>query len=87
MDDRLRQQLDSLRTDLASNASLDADSRAAAQKLLDDVARVIQSKSPPGAPQSITDRLESLAVRFETDHPSLGAGLREITDLLLKVGI
>jgi Domain of unknown function (DUF4404) len=34
-----------------------------------------------------TPRLEALAVRFETDHPSLAALLRRLVDLLGKAGV
>ncbi|MGH8149974.1 MAG: hypothetical protein ACRETB_08380 [Steroidobacteraceae bacterium] len=32
-------------------------------------------------------RLEALAVRFETEHPALGQGLRQLVDFLSNAGI
>jgi hypothetical protein len=37
--------------------------------------------------EASTPRLESLAVRFEADHPGLAATLRRLIDLLGKAGI
>jgi hypothetical protein len=42
------------------------------------VARTVEASTP---------RLESLAVRFEADHPGLAATLRRLIDLLGKAGI
>jgi len=39
------------------------------------------------AVEASTPRLESLAVRFEADHPGLAATLRRLIDLLGKAGI
>lgn len=39
------------------------------------------------AAEEHTPRLESLAVQFEADHPSLAATLRRLVDLLGKAGI
>ena len=40
----------------------------------------------PGAEPNIS-RLESLAARFEADHPGLADTLRQLGDLLVKAGI
>jgi hypothetical protein len=37
--------------------------------------------------RSLQERLEKLAVRFETDHPAVGTALRQAMDALSKAGM
>jgi hypothetical protein len=52
--------------------------------LLGDIEGVL-AKGPSG--QTDTSGLESLAVKFEADHPALADGLRRLADTLAKAGI
>ena len=44
-------------------------------------------QSRPAPALGATHRLETLAVDFEADHPSLAASLREFIDLLGRAGL
>jgi FXSXX-COOH protein len=35
----------------------------------------------------LVEQLDALAVRFEADHPALGAAIRQVVDALAKAGI
>jgi len=70
--------------------SLDADSRKLLSTLVHDIDRALGKGGPRGVADAAgahTPRLESLAVRFEADHPGLAEVVREIIDALARVGI
>jgi len=70
--------------------SLDAESRKLLSVLVRDIDRALGRGGTRGvahAARSHTPRLESLAVRFEADHPGLAEVIREIIDALARVGI
>ena|SRR5580698_6995901 len=75
--------------------SVDAGSRELLTQVMGDIERALaaQGAAPQGAPatgsatEANTSRLETLAVRFEADHPALAATLRRLVDLLGEVGI
>lgn len=65
---------------------------AASRRLLKDLTQDIERKVRGGAARAelgkeSLPRLEALAVRFETEHPALAEGLRQLIDLLGKAGI
>jgi hypothetical protein len=83
-DEDLRVLLAQLHTRLGRAKSLDNESRA----LLTTVARDIETTlGRSGAPKKTSDRLEALALRFETDHPAIAEVLREIIDTLGRAGV
>ncbi len=73
--------------------SVDTASREQLGQVMGDLERALGQGGPAGAPGATADvggsapRLESLAVRFEADHPSLAATLRRLIDLLGNAGI
>jgi hypothetical protein len=77
--------------------SVDTASREQLGQVMGDLERALGEGGPTGAPGAGADvggavggsapRLESLAVRFEADHPSLAATLRRLIDLLGNAGI
>jgi hypothetical protein len=83
--DELHRTLERLRDELRRSSSLDEESR----RLLHDVARDAERlpKSSGTTTHSWVERLEELAVRFEADHPTLGASLRELMEILGKAGV
>ena len=89
MDKELREQLASLHTELARTSSVDAQSRELLISVLGDITRLLGSSSGarPEERQSVTERLDELAVEFEAEHPALGAALRQVVDTLAKAGI
>ena len=78
----LKTLLRQLHAELAGGASrVDAESR----KLLDLVVADIEHLGV--AAESAPGRIESLALRFEVEHPRVAATLRQIGDVLAKAGI
>jgi len=69
-----------LRTTLDANPKLDATTRDSLQLLQRDIAHALHD-------ESVTQRLEDLAVRFETEHPAAGTAIREVVNTLVRVGM
>jgi hypothetical protein len=80
-DNSLHELLERLRGHLKSG-SVEADAQQQLHSLVHDI-----EHRPGEATGSATQRLESLAVRFEASHPDLAATLREAVDLLGKAGL
>jgi hypothetical protein len=79
-DSTLAAQINQLRNTLNKSTSLDSATRDSLQLLQSDIARVLHD-------ESVTQRLEELAVRFETEHPAAGTAIREVVNTLVKVGM
>jgi Domain of unknown function (DUF4404) len=81
----LQKTLTRLHEELQGSPRVDDESRRLLQQIMQDVRHL------PGPETASTDgqqhRLEALAVRFEVDHPTLAATLREFIDLLAQAGI
>lgn len=75
-----------LHAELDRTAVLDDESRRLLGVVLDDVRR-IGAAPATGDAETTPGNLEALAVRFEADHPTLAAALRQVADLLGKAGI
>lgn len=84
---RLRELLARVRERLGEAAGLDADSRKHLAALVSDIDSELGRGGPSGAASTHAPRLESLAVRFEADHPGLAEVIREVIDALVRVGI
>ena len=73
--------LQRLHEELARAQTLDGESRRLLDLVLADIERLgVAVPTTPGG-------LETLAVRFEADHPAVAAALRQVGDLLGKAGI
>ena len=73
-----------------SQARVDPESRKHLSAAVHDIDRALGEGGPQGASETAgthVPRLESLAVRFEADHPGLAEVIREIIDALVRVGI
>jgi len=80
----LRELLVRLRERLTQTRALDADSR----KHLSAMVSEIDTELGRGAAASThAPRLESLAIRFEADHPALAEVIREVIDALVRGGV
>ena len=64
--------------------SVDIGSREMLTQVMRDIEKAL---GQGGRTEANTSRLESLAVRFEADHPDLAASLRRLVNLLSEVGI
>jgi hypothetical protein len=76
----LNTQIAQLRTALTSSPVLDSVTRDSLQLLQRDIAHALHD-------ESVTQRLEDLAVRLETEHPAAGKAIREVVNTLVRVGM
>jgi hypothetical protein len=84
----LHDRLENLHTELGRTQTVDHDSRQLLITLLSDITRVLQqSAQTVEEQQSLTERLDELAVQFEAEHPALGTAIRQVVDTLGKAGI
>jgi hypothetical protein len=81
----LQKTLGKLHEQLQGAPQVDDESRRLLQQIMDDVKRLDRTRPATGGTQQY--RLELLAVRFEGDHPTLAAALREFIELLGQVGL
>ena len=82
-DQNLRDLLAQLHARLGTAKSLDKDERESLKTVLHDIEKALGDEDVD-APKP---RLEALAVKFEADHPALADSIRQLADLLGKVGI
>ena len=86
-EESLRQLLARVHERLNQPGSVDAESRKILGALVRDIDRALgEGEGTPPARHHVP-RLESLAVRFQTDHPGLAELLRQVVDALGKAGI
>ena len=81
----LRNLLTQLHARLGSAAPLEAEDRRLLVTVLADIEKALADD--PGAQPADASGLESLAVKFEADHPALSETLRRVADTLGKAGI
>jgi hypothetical protein len=81
----LRNLLTQLHDRLGNAQTLDADDRRLLVTVLADIEQVLAKGQV--APPSDAPGLESLAVKFEADHPALAETIRRLADTLGKAGI
>ena len=89
-EESLRELLARVRERLSRAKSVDADSRKILSGVVHEIDRALGKEGAPGAAGAAgtnAPRLESLAVRFEADHPSLAEVIREVIDTLVRGGI
>jgi hypothetical protein len=79
----LNEQIRTLTSALDRIRSVDAETSALLAALQEQLTRIAENHGDA----SVKDRLEAMAVRFEADHPSVGAALRQAADTLSKAGI
>jgi len=83
-DDNLQKLLAQVHERLGRATSIDTEARKALMTVMHDIERTLARKTADlPAPQP----LESLAIKFQTEHPALADGLRQLADLLGKAGI
>ena len=87
----LRDLLARVRERLSHARSVDPESRKHLSTLVQDIDSTLDQGGPQdgaaGTAGKHTHRLESLAVRFEADHPSLAEVIREVIDALVRGGV
>ncbi|HUN71158.1 MAG TPA: DUF4404 family protein [Steroidobacteraceae bacterium] len=83
----LRELLARVRERLSQARSVDTDSRKHLTALVTDIDGTLGRESAPSAASAHVPKLESLAVRFEAEHPSLAEVIREVIDALVRGGV
>ena len=93
----LSDHLAKLHEELSNVRNVDPRSNQLLSEVLKDIQRLLETSagspaagSPPAAPPAaatLAGRLESVAVQFEADHPTLAASSRRLIDLLGKGGL
>jgi predicted component of type VI protein secretion system len=87
----LRGVLATLHADLGRESAVDAESRTLLLQLLTDIDRLLSVPTPkaasnaPGAGQ--LDRLRDMEAGLEAKHPVLAATIREVIDMLTRMGL
>ena len=85
----LKQQLTALHDQLSTLKSPDAETRQLLGVLLADISRLMHADASDttGTAASPVETMESIAARFDADHPELSGALRQLLDTLGKAGI
>ena len=84
-EESLRELLARVHERLGHAGSVDPESRKILAALVRDIDRALGEGGGPDGGH--VPRLESLAVRFQADHPGLAELLRQVVDALGKAGI
>jgi hypothetical protein len=87
-DETLRELLARVHERLGASSSIDPEAREMLATVMRDIDAL--TKGAPRAastPAPPAHRLEALAVRFESDHPSIAQLLRQIGEVLSQAGI
>lgn len=81
--------LTKLQTELESHPPVDAELRASLQELQQDITGMLSSDTPLAATadDSLAQRAQEIDARFSTEHPYLTSIVRDVMDLLGKIGI
>ena len=82
--------LKKLQSELASGEPVDEDLRASLRQLDQDIQQVLGSGSPLSeseTEESLAQRAQEIDARFSAEHPYLANTLRDVMELLGKMGI
>jgi hypothetical protein len=86
--ERLQSLIGTLHKELKAADSVDADSRALLRQLIQDIKDLADGDGTSvDRVESTAGQLESVALKFESEHPKLSMTLGEIMDALGKLGI
>jgi len=84
MQDELKQKLAQLKQVLSESNQFDEEDRKLLAQLDEDIQAALSTGE---SDDSLTGRIEQQAIEFDTQHPSTSAVLRDIMDVLGKMGI
>lgn len=83
--EKLRATLRELHDELKMTPALDDEARSLLQGAAADIDRLLHTDEQAAA--SHVGTLTDLATRFERDHPTLAAAIRQVADALANVGL
>ena len=84
MHDELKSKLTQLKQAIGNIDTLDDEGRELLQQLDKDIKTVLTGEP---VDVSLNDRLEQQAVEFDREHPKTSAVIRDIMDMLARMGI
>ncbi|MBD2838936.1 hypothetical protein D9M68_278390 [compost metagenome] len=87
MPERLQQQLQQLRDQLAQEPPLDAEERASLIELMQEIELRLAQDAAMAPDATLVDGVNLAVERFETRHPTLAGTLRNIMQSLANMGI
>jgi len=82
-----KQLLASLHEHLAAVQTVDADTRQQLVVVLADISRLLHADAASANNHTPAEALDTLAAKFDVDHPALSNALRQLVDTLGKAGI
>ena len=85
--ERLKSLLISLHKELADAHEIDADTRELVRELDSDIQKLIDPAKAADHRASVLEQADSLETRFAAKHPTAERFVREIIDILGKMGI
>ena len=84
MHEELKAKLSQLQQNLAAVNKLDDDSRKMLEQVDTDIQRLLNDG---GQEDGLSERLEQQAVAFEERHPAVAGVMKDIMDVLAKMGV
>ena len=85
----LNQALDTLHRELADGGQVDVETADVLRNLSDDIQRLlaVDSEIDQEHVESISNRLQSAVIKFETEHPRMAVVMNQLIDGLASLGI
>lgn len=87
MSTTLKQQLAIVHTQLSDLRTIDTETRQLLLVVLADISRLLEPEAAAANDASPTETFETIAARFDADHPALSTAVRQLIDALAKAGI
>lgn len=85
----LQESLNALHGELSDREAIDDKTRALLQALAKDIDRLLDdsTENTPEDFEPVSDQVQNLVLKFETEHPELTAALNRIASALANMGI
>jgi len=87
--DRLRRALEELHSELERSGPIGPDLEQPLREVLEDILAALEGAGAEGEPpaDSLAERLQEMALEFETEHPTLAGTINRLTHALSSMGI
>ena len=84
----LKDTLQSLRANLEATGNVDPEVRTLLQALDRDIRQLLDREAQPAPNTSgLVERAQAISARLATQHPHIEPALREVADMLARMGI
>jgi hypothetical protein len=84
--DKIRNLLEKLHEEV-QETELDADALSSLRELDSDIHQLLDSDNVAPSADSVVERAKLLEARFAVDHPTAERVMREVIDMLAKIGV